>query len=150
MELRIGEIDQVIVCGDRDRLKQVVLNLVANAIKYSSDNGEILVSLSKQEGNAKLEVHDSGSGIPTEELPFIFERFYRGDKARHRGEDGAGFGLGLSIAYWIVRNHGGEIEAHSEKDEGSTFSVTLPLAGKDCLPEIREAQPGVAQPEHTG
>lgn len=150
MELHIGEIDQVVVCGDRDRLKQVLLNLLSNAIKYSSEGGDIRVSLSKQEGKAKLEVHDSGSGIPTEELPFIFDRFYRGDKARHRLEEGGGFGLGLSIAYWIVRNHGGEIEATSEKGEGSTFTVTLPLAGKDCLPQIKEAQPDAAQPEHTG
>jgi signal transduction histidine kinase len=148
--MSIGDIDQVIVCGDRDRLKQVLMNLVANAIKYSEESGEISVGLSKQEGRARLEVHDSGSGIPTEELPFIFERFYRGDKARHRLEEGAGFGLGLSIAYWIVRNHGGEIEAQSEKGEGSTFTVTLPLAGDDCLPPLKEEQPDAAQPEHTG
>ncbi len=150
IKLDIGEIDQVIVCGDRDRLKQVVLNLVSNAIKYSEDGGEIRVDLSKEDGKARLEVHDSGSGIPTEELPFIFERFYRGDKARHRGEDGAGFGLGLSIAYWIVRSHGGKIEARSEKGAGSTFAVTLPLAGDDCLPQINESSPDAFQPERTG
>jgi len=148
--MSIGDIDQVIVCGDRNRLKQVLMNLVSNAIKYSEEGGEISVNLSKQEGRARLEVHDSGSGIPTEELPFIFERFYRGDKARHRLEEGAGFGLGLSIAYWIVRNHGGEIDATSEKGEGSTFTVSLPLAGDDCLPPLTEEQPDAAQPEHTG
>ena len=147
VEMQIGEIDQVIVCGDRDRLKQVALNLISNAIKYTPKSGAIRVALSKDQGKAYLRVHNTGEGIPAEELPHIFERFYRGDKARHRDEDGAGFGLGLSIAFWIVRNHGGTIEAESSKKTGTTFIVELPLAGADCLPALKEVEPGAAQPE---
>lgn len=130
--LEIGKIDQVLVCGDRDRLRQVVLNLMANAIKYTKEGGTMTASLSKEEGRAKLSIRDTGTGIPAEDLPHVFERFYRGDKSRSRGKDGAGFGLGLSIAYWIVRNHGGEIEVKSKVNRGSTFTVWLPLADGDC------------------
>ncbi|NIW43974.1 MAG: hypothetical protein GWN30_04155, partial [Gammaproteobacteria bacterium] len=71
-------------------------------------------------------------GIPSEDLPHVFERFYRGEKSRTRSRDGKGFGLGLSIAYWIIRNHGGSIEVESTMGEGSTFSILLPLAEDDC------------------
>lgn len=150
VRLEIGQIDQVLVCGDRDRLKQVVLNLVANAIKYTAEGGKVTVNLSKETGRAEFSVKDTGMGIPSEDLPHVFERFYRGDKSRSRGKDGAGFGLGLSIAYWIVRNHGGEIEVKSKLKRGSTFTVRLPLADKDCADatgELSELPPRAAQPE---
>lgn len=153
VRLEIGKIDQVLVCGDRDRLKQVVLNLVANAIKYSSDAGKVTVRLSKEAGQAVFSVKDSGMGIPPEDLPHVFERFYRGDKSRSRGKDGAGFGLGLSIAYWIVRNHGGDIEVKSKVNRGSTFTVRLPLADQDCADatgELSELPPRAVQPDRTG
>lgn len=149
VQLEIGKIDQVLVCGDRDRLRQVVLNLVANAIKYTLKSGTVTVNLSKEEGKAKFSVKDTGVGIPAEDLPHVFERFYRGDKSRSRGKDGAGFGLGLSIAYWIVRNHGGQIEVKSKPKRGSTFTVWLPLANADCPEEtsdLREFETR-AQPE---
>jgi len=150
VQMEIGQIDQVLICGDRDRLKQVVLNLVANAIKYTSEGGKVIVRLSKATGMAELVVKDTGTGIPAEDLPHVFERFYRGDKSRTRSKDGAGFGLGLSIAYWIVRNHGGEIEVKSKLNRGSTFTVRLPLADKDCADttdELGERPPRAAQPE---
>jgi len=149
VRMEIGKIDQVLVCGDRDRLKQVALNLVANAIKYTAEGGKVTVSLSKEAGQAEFSVKDTGSGIPSEDLPHVFERFYRGDKSRSRGKDGAGFGLGLSIAYWIIRNHGGEIEVKSKLNRGSTFTVRLPLADKNCADATGELSepPGVAQPE---
>jgi signal transduction histidine kinase len=128
LTLRLGEIDQVLVCGDQDRLKQVIVNLVGNAIKYTPDGGEVLVGLSKTESQTKLVVSDTGPGIPAEDLPHVFERFYRGEKSRTRTKDGKGFGLGLSIAYWIVRNHGGRIEVDSKEGQGTTFCVWLPLA----------------------
>jgi len=127
VRLEIGQIDQVLVCGDRDRLKQVVLNLVANAIKYTAQGGKVTVNLFKEEGQGVFSVKDTGAGISSEDLPHVFERFYRGDKSRSRGKDGAGFGLGLSIAYWIVRNHGGEIEVESVPEQGTTVRVTMPL-----------------------
>ena len=128
LTLRLGEIDQVQVCGDQDRLKQVIVNLVGNAIKYTPQGGEVLVGLSKTESQAKLVVSDTGPGIPAEDLPHVFERFYRGEKSRTRSKDGKGFGLGLSIAYWIVRNHEGRIEVDSKEGQGTTFCVWLPLA----------------------
>jgi len=128
LNLRLGEIDQVLVCGDQDRLKQIIINLVGNAIKYTPDGGEVLVGLSKTSSQAKLVVSDTGPGIPTDDLPHVFERFYRGEKSRTRSKDGKGFGLGLSIAYWIVRNHDGRIEVDSKEGQGTTFCVWLPLA----------------------
>lgn len=153
VKLEIDKIDQVLVCGDHDRLKQVVLNLMANAIKYTEQDGTVTVSVSKEEQRAKLIVKDTGMGIPSEDLPHVFERFYRGDKSRSRSKDGAGFGLGLSIAYWIVRNHGGEIEVKSKMNKGTTFTVWLPLADNDCAEptaELKERLPNVAQPERIG
>jgi len=132
LQLRLGEFDQVQVCGDQDRLKQVLVNLIGNAIKYTPTNGEVVVGLGKVGNQAKLTVHDTGPGIPIEDLPHVFERFYRGEKSRTRSRDGKGFGLGLSIAYWIVRNHGGRIEVDSKENQGTTFVVWLPLAEGDC------------------
>jgi signal transduction histidine kinase len=136
LNLRLAEIDQVLVCGDQDRLKQVILNLVSNAIKYTPKGGEVVVSVGKNEQLARITVCDSGVGIPEEELPYIFERFYRGEKSRTRTKDGKGFGLGLSIAYWIVHNHGGTIEVSSNQPNGTVFTVWLPLAQGACPDEI--------------
>ena len=127
LNLRITEIDQVQVVGDRDRLKQVLLNLVGNAIKYTPSGGSINLALGKTGSQAKLIVSDTGQGIPSAELPHIFERFYRAEKARTRAREGSSYGLGLSIAYWIVQNHGGRIEVDSKEGQGTTFCVWLPL-----------------------
>ena len=132
IQLSIGTIDQVLVCGDRDRLKQVVVNLIGNSINYTPKGGEIVVGLGKVAERAQLTVTDNGPGISPEDMPHIFERFYRGEKSRTRQKDGKGFGLGLSIAYWIVRNHGGRIEVNSVLGKGTTFCVWLPLANGDC------------------
>jgi two-component system OmpR family sensor kinase len=132
LRMELGEIDQVQVCGDHDRLKQVLMNLISNAIQYTPAGGVVTVGLGKVESRARLTVIDSGPGIPAEDLPHIFERFYRGEKARTRSKDGKGFGLGLSIAYWIVRNHGGQIEVSSKEGSGTTFCVWLPLAEGNC------------------
>lgn len=134
LQLRLGEIDQVLVCGDRDRLKQVLVNLIGNAIQYTPNGGEVVVGLGKEGDQAKLIIHDTGPGISPEDLPHVFERFYRGEKARTRSRDGKGFGLGLSIAYWIVRNHQGRIEVDSKAGQGTTFCVWLPLADGECPP----------------
>lgn len=135
LNLHLGDIDQVLVCGDRDRLKQVLVNLIGNAIKYTPKGGEVVVGLGKVNNQAQLTVRDTGPGIPEEDLPYIFERFYRGEKSRTRSRDGKGFGLGLSIAYWIVRNHDGRIEVNSILEQGTTFCVWLPLAPEDCPPQ---------------
>ena len=132
LQVKLVDIDQVEVIGDRDRLKQVLLNLVGNAIKYTPAGGEVLLSLDKQNGQSRLLIKDTGPGIPAEDLPHIFERFYRAEKSRTRGP-GSGFGLGLSIAYWIIRNHGGRIEVSSKEGAGTTFCVWLPLAPEGML-----------------
>jgi signal transduction histidine kinase len=132
LQMKLGEIDQVLVCGDADRLKQVLVNLIGNAIKYTPPGGEVLVGLGKVENKARLTISDNGPGIPLEDVPHIFERFYRGEKSRTRSRDGKGFGLGLSIAYWIVRNHGGQIEVAPREPQGTTFCVWLPLAEGNC------------------
>jgi two-component system, OmpR family, sensor kinase len=135
LQLRLGDIDQVLVCGDQDRLKQVMVNLIGNAIGYTPQGGEVVVSLGKSAGKARIVVSDNGPGIPEEDLPHIFERFYRAEKSRTRSRDGKGFGLGLSIAYWIVRNHEGAIDVDSKVGRGTTFTVWLPLAEEPCQEE---------------
>jgi two-component system OmpR family sensor kinase len=135
LNLRLGEIDQVLVCGDRDRLKQVLINLISNAVKYTPVGGEVIAYLGKEDDCAKLTIQDNGPGIPAEDLPHIFERFYRIEKSRTRSADGKGFGLGLSIAYWIIKHHDGDIEVDSVEGKGTTFFVWLPLAEDDCHPQ---------------
>jgi signal transduction histidine kinase len=129
VHVRIGEIDQAVVVGDRDRLKQLLLNLVSNALKYTPAGGRVTLGLACVNEWARLAVTDTGVGIPPDELPHVFERFYRVDKARSRAMGGAG--LGLSIAWRIAHLHGGRIEAMSEgENKGTTFCVWLPLAKK--------------------
>ena len=122
--ITIMEVDQVTIIGDGDRLKQLLINLVDNAIKYTPSGGEVLLSLSKSDSVAEIVVRDNGLGIPSEDLPYIFDRFYRVDKARSRKMGGSG--LGLSIVRWIVEAHGGDIRVESQMGQGSAFIVTLP------------------------
>lgn len=126
VRLQLVDIDQIQVLGDRDRLKQVLLNLMANAIQYTPAGGLVQLALARVENQARISVSDTGPGIPPEDLPHIFERFYRGEKSRTRNKSG-GFGLGLSIAYWIVRSHGGSIQVESQEGKGTTFHVLMPI-----------------------
>lgn len=126
VKLHLTEIDQILVNGDRDRLKQVLLNLAGNAIQYTPQNGDVYLSLGKVAEQARLIIRDTGPGIPAEDLPHIFERFYRAEKSRTRSK-ATGFGLGLSIAHWIVEKHGGRIEVDSKEGQGTTFCIWLPL-----------------------
>jgi signal transduction histidine kinase len=127
--IKLTEIDQIQITGDRDRLKQVFINLLANAVKYTPQGGTVYLAIKKVGDQAQTVIEDTGPGIPAKDLPHIFERFYRGDKARTRSADGSSFGLGLSIAYWIIKNHNGRIEVKSKEGSGTTFSVWLPLTG---------------------
>lgn len=126
VHLHLNEIDQVIVKGDRDRLKQVFINLVANAIQYTPPGGDVFLSLERIGEQGRVICRDTGPGIPAEDLPHIFERFYRAEKSRTRGRT-AGFGLGLSIANWIVERHGGRIEVKSKEGQGTAFAIWLPV-----------------------
>jgi heavy metal sensor kinase len=130
-------LEPVRVKGDADRLKQLVLNLVTNALKYTPAGGTVLISVTQHEGYAFISVKDTGIGIPKEDLLNIFDRFYRVDKARARQM--GGFGLGLSIASWIVEAHKGRIWAESEIGVGSTFTVLLPVVDAEVPPESARA-----------
>jgi heavy metal sensor kinase len=126
VHVHLKEIDQLEVVADRDRIKQVLLNLTSNAIQYTPQGGDVFLSLAKANDQARLVVSDTGPGIPAEDLPHIFERFYRAEKSRTRSRT-SGFGLGLSIAHWIVEHHGGRIEVESKDGKGTTFVIWLPL-----------------------
>jgi heavy metal sensor kinase len=121
----------VLVDGDRSRLKQVVVNLLDNAIKYTPEKGRIQLRVASLNGHAVLEVSDNGIGIPAEALPHVFERFFRVDKARTRDPEGAG--LGLSIVKSICTAHGSVVEVESN-GVGSRFRVKLPIARANKFP----------------
>jgi signal transduction histidine kinase len=121
MELQLAT---ALVAGDRVQLGQVVTNLVTNAIHYNRTGGTIVVQTRTDDEGVLLEVEDTGRGIAREDLPHLFERFYRGDKSRSRAE--GRYGLGLSITHAIVEAHGGAVTVESEEGRGSTFRVRFP------------------------
>jgi two-component system OmpR family sensor kinase len=127
LRLIFKDIDELEVMGDRDRLKQVFINLLSNAVEYTPRGGSVTLSLKMAGNEAMTTIQDTGPGIPASDLPHIFERFYRGERSRKRHRD-KGFGLGLSIAYWIIQQHEGRIEVESLEGHGTTFKVFLPLA----------------------
>lgn len=131
VQLEIASIDQIGIQGDPDRLKQVLLNLIGNAIKYTPAGGKITLSLGRVGNEAQCIVSDNGPGISQKDLPHVFERFYQGEKSRTRTGESNSFGLGLSIAYWIVKSHGGRIDISSQEGQGTTFSVWLPIPNPD-------------------
>jgi signal transduction histidine kinase len=126
------------VLADPDRLHQILLNLLDNAVKFTPDGGRVTVGAARRNGSVALSVADTGPGIPADELPLLFERFYRGDTARARGGRGGGgsatsgssggAGLGLAIAQGLAQAHGGAIEVASTPGAGTTFTVLLPAA----------------------
>jgi signal transduction histidine kinase len=118
--------DPIIVRGDRERLRQLIWNLVENAVRYTPAGGTVTLSLRRHGPVAELTVSDTGIGIPPEHLPHIFERFYRVDTSRSRALGGTG--LGLSIVRQIAEAHGGQVRVRSTVGEGSTFTVALPVS----------------------
>ena len=111
--------------ADSDRLAQVLTNLIDNALRYTPSGGHVTVRLAQEDSKLKITVADDGPGIPEEDLPFIFERFWRGDKSRSRHSGGSG--IGLAIVKQLVELHGGTVEVASQVGKGSTFTVSLPL-----------------------
>jgi signal transduction histidine kinase len=110
---------------DADRMQQVLHNLIENSIRYSEPGGTIRVGLSSTPAQASIDVSDTGIGIPAADLPFVFERFFRSDRARRAYHGGSG--LGLSIVRWIVEAHKGTVTVESDPARGTTFTVKLPL-----------------------
>lgn len=127
-DIQIESIDQIRVLGDADRLKQVILNLISNAIKFTPRDGKIWLKLWREEDEVKLSVRDNGLGIHPDEIRHIFERFYRAERSRSKiiDYDQKGYGLGLSIANVIMQRHNGRIEVDSVLGKGATFVVCLP------------------------
>lgn len=125
VNLRVEVDEELSIRGDELRLRQMFLNLIANGIKYTPAGGSLELALLRAGAMARIDVSDTGIGIPGEALPHIFDRFYRVDKARNRMDGGSG--LGLSIARSIALAHGGNLSAQSVLGRGSTFSVLLPL-----------------------
>jgi len=117
--------DLPVISADENRLQEVIYNLLDNAVKYSQPEGKISLTARRIHDSVRISVSDQGIGIPTRDLPRVFERFYRADKARSRQMGGTG--LGLSIVKHIAQLHGGSVEATSEQGQGTTISVVLPI-----------------------
>jgi two-component system, OmpR family, phosphate regulon sensor histidine kinase PhoR len=133
--------DLPVISADEHRLQEVIYNLLDNAVKYSQPEGKIRLHAQRVDDSVRISVSDEGVGIPTRDLPRIFERFYRADKARSRQLGGTG--LGLSIVKHIAQLHGGSVEAESEPGVGTTISIVLPVRPPIELEEARE----IAQPQ---
>lgn len=127
LDIHLGHFQPVRIKGDYERLKQLVSNLLNNAIKFTPDGGEIIVTLGSNHEQAILTVKDTGIGIAKADMERIFDRFYQSEASRVHHTDNEGFGLGLSIAKWVVEAHHGTISVSSEPKHGSTFTVTIPL-----------------------
>jgi heavy metal sensor kinase len=123
VELKLTKTVPAMMEGDSSRLRQMVRNLLDNAIKYTPGGGEVSIELQQSNGNFELRVSDSGIGIPRDDLPHIFDRFYRVDKARTRAEGGTG--LGLSIVKQVVEAHGGNVNVSSEVGTGTVITVVM-------------------------
>jgi two-component system OmpR family sensor kinase len=118
--------EPVVLAVDRSRVRQLILNLIENAVKYTPRGGNVVVQLGGSDGKVLLTVADSGIGIAPGDLPHIFDRFWRADSARTRTGARPGAGLGLAISQWIAEAHGGSIEVQSRPGRGTTFTVTFP------------------------
>jgi signal transduction histidine kinase len=126
LDMNVAE--EIRIRGDELRIRQMLLNLIVNGIKYTpAGEGRLAITLSLEGDNVSVAIVDSGIGIPEEHLPHIFDRFYRIDEARNR--ENGGTGLGLAIVKWIVEAHEGKILVRSNPGEGSTFTVLLPTRG---------------------
>ena len=136
VKLTLGNEDQVTVMGDRDLLKQMVLNLVDNGMKYTQPGGRVNLSLLRNREMAQIQVEDDGPGMAPEQLHHIFERFYRGDDRGRRG----GTGIGLAIAASIARSHGGHIDVKSEVSSGTVFTISLPLGSAESEEEASPSE----------
>jgi two-component system, OmpR family, sensor kinase len=140
----LENMENAVVMGDRPRLRQLLLNLVTNAIKYTPRGGSVeLAAVRKSGDEVSISVRDTGIGITAADLPHVFDRFWRADRARSRASERGGFGLGLAISQWIVHAHGGTISVQSRLGRGSIFSVILPTIA--ATPSLLESVPDVVE-----
>jgi two-component system, OmpR family, sensor histidine kinase CiaH len=119
------KLDEVVVSGDKNSLERMITIFLDNAVKYTDKNGKIKVKIKRSKNKAVIKISDNGRGIPEENLPYIFDRFYRVDDSRCK-DDVCGYGLGLSVAKKIIDLHQGKIEVESQLGEGTAFAITLP------------------------
>jgi signal transduction histidine kinase len=144
LEVSLPVVEDATILGDRLRLRQLFLNLITNAIKYTSRGGSVEVTLRRKDGEVQFAVKDTGIGIAAADVPYIFERFWRADRARSRLSERGGFGLGLAISQWIAQAHGGTLTVQSRLHRGSTFTVSLPIAAMP-LPDEVSQEPATAE-----
>ncbi|MCH8948831.1 MAG: ribosome recycling factor [Chloroflexi bacterium] len=124
----VGQASKIVINADPQRISQVLRNLLVNALTHTPADGQVLIQADQKNGHASITVKNTGAGIPPEDLPHIFDRFYRVDKSRSRSTGGVG--LGLTITKHLVEAHGGTIEASSQEGQGTLMVVTLPLEPK--------------------
>lgn len=130
--------DDIEVDGDEDLLEQAFSNIISNAVKYTPRGGTVTIMTEREEDSINITIRDTGVGIPADEIPHIFERFYRVDKERSRKSGGTG--LGLAIAHWIINAHKGKIMVKSEVGNGSDFIVIFPATARQEDSEVQEGQ----------
>ncbi|MDR3209614.1 MAG: cell wall metabolism sensor histidine kinase WalK [Oscillospiraceae bacterium] len=133
------------IFGDRARIEQVLMNIMTNAVKYTPEGGEISIFSGARDGHAWVQISDTGIGIPEDDIPHVFDRFYRVDKARSR--ESGGTGLGLSIAQEIILRHRGRIEVTSRQGVGTTFTVALPIDSLAVPAAVSDASNILETPE---
>ncbi len=131
-QFELGSLEAAVVDGDPDQIKQLTVILLENAVKYTPDGGTVRLSSGVVNGHAEFKVTDTGFGISTEDVPRVFERFYRADQARFRGDAPGGTGLGLTIAKRIAESHGGSVSLESSLGHGTSVTVRLPLAADEA------------------
>ena len=131
--LEVGRFEEAVVTGDPALLRQLLMIVLDNAVKFTPGGGRVRVSAAAPSGQAEVVVEDTGVGITVEQLPHVFDRFYRGDPARARGNGAEGAGLGLAIARWIAEAHGARIDVTSEPGKGTRVAIRFPAAAGEAF-----------------
>jgi signal transduction histidine kinase len=126
ISLKLDVQQVVMVNGDRDRLKQAILNICINALQHTPDGGSVLCRLTRHHDMAVVTIQDTGVGISGDDLPHVFDRFFRVDRSRTRAYVGSGAGLGLAIVKYIVESHNGKVAVSSTLGVGTTFTIEIP------------------------